>query len=218
MILARWRVSGLAAALALAACSTMPLFDIAGETIGRVGGGYPVTRADVELSPYAFIGARFGSQPWATLTLAYYDGPDRQWMSADHVLVVTRNGRIVRTVGMPSDLGRMVVPDGDPVVAGLQRLQGEVGPLIAYIDLPKRNLVNLPVEMRYVREGEETIEVLDRTHKTVRVREELATRGGEWKATNRYWADVETGFVWRSVQQFSPDLKPIEIEVLKPPA
>jgi hypothetical protein len=211
-------LAGGLAGLALAACSSMPLFDIAADSMGFGAAKYPLSRADVELSPYAFMGARFGSTPWAVMALAYNDGADRQWMSADRVLVVTRYGRVVRTVGLPSDLGRLVGPEGDPLATGLHKISGEAGPFLLYIDLPKRNLLGVPIEVRYFREAEETIEVLDREHKTVRVREEVASRHGDWKATNRYWADVETGFVWRSIQQFTPDLQPMEIEILKPPA
>jgi hypothetical protein len=211
------RLLPLVGALALAGCAHIPLLSIAGQTLGFGLPDYPVTRADVDLSPYAFIAVRLGRAPRATLALAYYDGADRQWMAGNEVMLVTREGRLVRTVGLPEDLGGTTgLAGSDPLAAGLHRLKDEAGPMVKYVDLPGRNQYGTAVTLRYVREGEEAIEILEQTHQTVRVREEFTA--GKWTGTNLYWADATTGFVWKSVQHVAPDLPPLEIEVLKPPA
>jgi hypothetical protein len=42
--------------------------------------------------------------------------------------------------------------------------------------------------------------------------------GGGARFVNRYWADAETGAVWRSEQWVGTDGRPMTIEVISPPA
>jgi hypothetical protein len=42
--------------------------------------------------------------------------------------------------------------------------------------------------------------------------------GGGARFVNRYWADAETGAVWRSEQWVGMDGRPMTIEVISPPA
>jgi hypothetical protein len=50
------------------------------------------------------------------------------------------------------------------------------------------------------------------------VDEKLSVSRWQWETQNSYWVDANTGFVWKSLQQYSPDLPPIQIEIYKPAA
>lgn len=47
------------------------------------------------------------------------------------------------------------------------------------------------------------------------VRERNDARSLRWSFDNEYWLDFQSGYVWRSIQHFSPDSDPIAIEVFK---
>ncbi len=48
--------------------------------------------------------------------------------------------------------------------------------------------------------------------------ENLFSERINWKASNKYWVDPETNFIWKSVQSISPKLPPLEIMITKKPA
>jgi hypothetical protein len=56
-----------------------------------------VTRADIDRIPYASIAVRMGDGPQALLVLGRYDGDKLDWISAEHEVIVTRRGRLVKT-------------------------------------------------------------------------------------------------------------------------
>ncbi len=207
------------AGLAVSGCSATPTLRMLGESLGLSGGrsGYPVTREQVEASPYAYIAARFDELPRAVMVLSRYDGDARHWLSANRAVLVTRYGRLVQTVGLQRDLKHASDPNNDPLRAGLHLLSSAAGPYSRTVDVTPGDY-GVPVNMEYVREENEEIEILDRRHLTVRVREKVSVAVWKWRATNTYWVDSVTGFVWKSVQQYCPELAPLEIEVLKPPA
>lgn len=205
--------------LAASGCSSTPALQLAAQSLG-IGQGaspYPVTRAQVDASPYAQISARFGNLPRAIMVLSQYDGDARHWTSVNHVVLVTRNGRLIQTAGLERDLKRTREPADDPLGPGLHRLSGRAGPYRRYVDVAPADNV-LPVDVEYFSEGSEEIEILERRHATVRVREKISVAAWNWRADNTYWADSATGFVWRSEQRFCPELAALEMEVLKPPA
>ena len=66
--------------------------------------------------------------------------------------------------------------------------------------------------------GLEKISILGREQSVILIREHLFSESINWKATNRYWVDPETKFIWKSVQSISPKLPPLEIMITKKPA
>ena len=65
---------------------------------------------------------------------------------------------------------------------------------------------------------QETIEILGRTHATVRLVESGVSPQLDWRFTNTWWVDAETGFVWKSLQAVTPEMPVFELAVLKPAA
>lgn len=205
--------------LAASGCSFTPTLQLAAQSFGIGGqkGAYPVTRAQVEASPYAHISARFGDFPRAVMVLSQYDGDARHWISVDRTVLVTRYGRLIQTVGLERDLRRTREPAEDPMRLGLHQLKDRPGPYRKDVDVAPDDY-ELPVEMEYAVEDIEEIEILEHRHATVRVRERIRVPAWKWRATNTYWVDSATGFVWKSEQRYCPELAALEIEVLKPAA
>jgi hypothetical protein len=160
---------------------------------------------------------KFGKSPRSLLVLGRYDGAELHWVSADRGLVATRHGRLVRTVGFPSDLKLTRDLTPDPVASGLHRLDSEARH-VRLVDIQPGDRFQVPVHSTLHVVGQEEIEILDLRFSTVRVTESNTAGALDWRFRNEFWADTETGLVWRSIQHFAPALPPLEIEVLKPAA
>ena len=64
------------------------------------GGDTHVGKDKAAAISYASIGYRVNGGPEQLLVLATDSGGEQLWTSAAHVVIVTRGGRIVRTVGL----------------------------------------------------------------------------------------------------------------------
>jgi hypothetical protein len=181
---------------------------------------YPLSNQQIQAMPYATLGVRIGAFPRAVTVLATVDRQELQWVSADQVSFFTGNGRLVRSQGLDRDLGatRWLTPAGDPI-AGLART-GELPAPGVYreIDLKHADEKAVAVESRYELKGEETLTLLGRARLLRRVDEVAAMPAWRWKARNSFWFDPQSGRVWRSVQCYCPEMPPIEMVLLKPPA
>ena len=83
---------------------------------------YPVDRTQIEESPYAALGARFGNGPRVVLNLAQADGQGLHWIGQDNIVVVTRHGLVVQTVGLPCDIRAVQLEPHDVFRGGLLNL------------------------------------------------------------------------------------------------
>jgi hypothetical protein len=172
----------------------------------------PVTKDYITNLPYASIGARIGRGQRAMLVLGRYDGADRHWISADRAVLVTRNGRLVRTFGVGVDLRETLGLEGDPVAAatlafdGTHRRAVDAGLPLQY---------GIIVESTFEVMGRRTIEILDTSFDTLWVRERNEAQAVRWRFDNEFWFDFQSGYVWKSRQHFAPDVPPVEIEVYK---
>jgi hypothetical protein len=85
------------------------------------------------------------------------------------------------------------------------------------MDLSQPDEFSLVTQSKFLVVGPETITIMDRLHRVIRVDETVAVDAWEWQTVNRYWLDADTGFVWRSEQRFCKQIPMITLEVLKAP-
>jgi hypothetical protein len=145
------------------------------------------------------------------MTMIQGNGEQRMWRSDDGTVLATDGARVVATAGTATNLAatRFDSPDPlDDVTALAER------PAMA------RRVVDLspasrdPGRMRFG-------VALECRMKAARVPEGLFVEercGGGARFVNRYWADAETGAVWRSEQWVGMEDRPMTIEVVSPPA
>jgi hypothetical protein len=177
----------------------------------------PMTREQIEAVPYALLEMRIGRTALANLVLIQRKGQVLQWRTQDLKFVETRSGRLVKTAGLPKNVVNTQFPDGDPVARGLHTLQGPAESLrVVDFDSPDRygRVIRSRIEIL----GVQPIAIKDLTYQTWAAREENAEDQTRWKFENLYWFDPNNGFVWRSQQHFDPELPPMVISILKPPA
>jgi hypothetical protein len=203
--------------LPIAACTTSPVLTSAFRNARLAAVGFPdtpITREQVEALPYASLLARIGKGPRSLLVLAERDGADLRWLSADKAMLVTRHGRIVRTAGLTHDLSGTRLPHGDALGRTAAALSG--ASLERFIDLQSQFRYGTPVVSTFAVTGSETIDILGRSHDTVRVTESSRCAQLDWTFSNTWWIDAKTGFVWKSLQWVTQDMPVFELAVLKP--
>lgn len=164
--------------------------------------------------PYASMAVSIKNNRKALLVLAKVDQEDLHWMSADRGVFVTRNGRLVRTVGMPENLvgtqflgADFFEEGGVPGGAALSRKR--------LIDIAPGNRFGMVVEATLSRGPREIVRINKRQYETVRLVESCMVPQLSWVFQNVYWMD-DQGMIWKSIQHTVPGAPAIEMEVTKP--
>jgi len=208
--------------LGVAGCGVSPTLDLVGKTLSggtKTDSGYPLTLDQLRALPYATLGARFGGGSPIVMVLATVDGNELRWVSADRVILVTRDGRLTQTVGLPRDLRATQIIAPDPLAHILTSGTTDSAPKIwRYVDMSHQDAFGVVVESRYSIIGPETISILGILHATLHVREHVKMPSWRWSANNDFWIDRETAKVRKARQQYCPEVPAIEYEILKPPA
>ena len=175
----------------------------------------PVVLEAIENLPYATMRAKLGRSGWVIMVLGRYERDLLHWISSDKITLVTRGGRLVRTAGLPEDLvGTNFVGD-EPLARAGERIPEQLAPSRT-IDLRPQNLFGIPVLTTLIVEGPRPIEISGQHYSTIQIREPASIELFDWEFENLVWVDAQTGFVWKSLQYISPDLPPVEMEILKP--
>lgn len=210
------------AALPLAGCDLPPGLDLG--TVKQslaVSTGLEnapaITLQQASQIPYASLGYRIGSSTEYVVVLAASVSDGLLWTAADHRALVTVGGRVTRTAGFDWNLGDTSFDGNDPVSTGLQRMTTNVS-LRRTLDLRDIDRFGVDVESTFTPVGKQTIGILGANLNVVEVNEDCNCADLNWSFRNVYWADVDTGFIWRSLQTIHPNLDQLTIEVLRPPA
>ena len=173
----------------------------------------PVTRAQVDESPYAAILVSVDGGTVAYVVLYGSVGGRQFWIAADRAVLVTEGGRLVATAGMAG--GRIVdtwFGPPDPLVGPVELLDGAAG--WRQVDIQPGEVFGLRLDctMQVTARGPQVI--LERQYELATVEERCRTSGGS-SVVNRFWVDPRTGFVWASDQWAGPAGR-VRIEVVKP--
>jgi hypothetical protein len=210
---------GLAACSSDSSTSTAKLFTETITSKPPPADAYPLSARQISDLPYATLGIRIGAMPPAVLVLVTIEGNNLRWISADRVIFNTAGGWLMQTKGLPRDLAATRwLTDQDPLRAFIET--GTLPPRGAYrqIDLLHADEKAITVESRFESRPDEVISIQGQQHVCHRIDETADMRQWRWKARNSFWIDVQSGRVWRSVQQYCPEIPPMRFELLKPPA
>tara|TARA_B100001173_G_scaffold239483_1_gene209254 strand:- start:192 stop:815 length:624 start_codon:yes stop_codon:yes gene_type:complete len=161
--------------------------------------------------PYASMLVRFGNGPTALMILESKVNNDYSWVSADGVYLITNNGRIIKTHGLNNNLSEKLMNSlswDDDLYNGKE--------FISYNSFNRPYLNNLKVSSTYINKDYEEVALTFNNKKLKLIEESIVSKEVGWEKTNKYWVD-EANFVWKSVQNISPRLPEIYIEVTKKP-
>jgi hypothetical protein len=217
-------LAGGALAFAVASCSSSnsgntnyaQFYQLMRESLSASFGKIRVTRDQAASVAYASMGYSLDGGNQAMLILATDSGGELLWTSAAHVVIVTRQGRIVRTLGLDHDLSGLTTRNNaplPPLTAAFQapftstRLQ----------DFPELGLYGIQVSCRAHMVGRQNINILGQAVPAVRVDESCRSSQPDWSFTDNFWVDGDNGLVWRSRQHVNPKGGTVETEIFRPP-
>jgi hypothetical protein len=176
-----------------------------------------ITRNQAAAIPYASMGIRINGGNEAIIVLATQTDNDLLWTSAAHIVLVTRDGRIVRTVGLPAEMSNMAPQTGRALPAPGQALQGPYMDR-RFGDFRDVGAYNIQIICRGMKKGPQAVTILGKRISTVLVEESCTSSQLRWSYRNSFWVDPESGFVWRSSQHIHPGGTVIETQIFRPPA
>ncbi|MBJ7515750.1 MAG: YjbF family lipoprotein [Stenotrophomonas sp.] len=147
----------------------------------------------------------------AVMVLGYVDDGQQAWYAGkEAVFHLDRDGLVTGTSGNGRQILNRIVGDSPfhhlGAVTTAVQVQRQYDATPAYA-------VSVPVTGTLTRHGMDKVEILGRQMQLVRFEERL--RGGGMHATNLYWADARTGFIWKSRQHLAPGYA-VELIQLKP--
>lgn len=132
-------------------------------------------------------------------------------------MLVTVGGRLVRTAGLPANIGATKLLDADPLTKPMGRTGGEPRrSLRRLVDLAPGDHYGVMITSTSKILGPEVIEISELKFDTVAILERCHARGLNWTFDNKFWVEAETGLVWKSIQHIHPEVPPAELELLKP--
>ena len=183
------------------------------QQFGLTGGADDnVSREKAASVPYASIGVRLGSSNEAMLLLATSSGDRLRWQAGTQFVVVTRDGLVTNTVGFAHNLDGLAGPVADSQSSPPER-GGPYHYLYDMVDMGKYGVVAICSQHD---EGAEQIVIIGVPHDTRHIVENCKAKQLHWRFSNDYWRDAATGYVWKSIQNFRPDMDALTLEILRP--
>ena len=131
-------------------------------------------------------------------------------------MIVTRGGRIVRTVGLAQDVSAVTPQKGQQIFRPAEA-KGRSLISVRLEDFPGIPAYGVAVKCTSLPKDLETIVILGRGITTRKVDEACRSDALDWSFTDSYWIDPQSALVWRSIQHVGPKEEKIEIETLRPP-
>jgi hypothetical protein len=206
----------LLAVATLSGCGSDSDFDSLGslvwQNLGSITGSESpgIPRSQAAAIPFASLGVRYGSNAEALLVLATKSGDDDTWLAGTQVSIVTRGGRVVRTVGLPYNLTGFQGPFAD------HSPDSPPGGYHYLMDFSDRHLFGIYVLCSQADMGPERIDIVGGGHDTRHIVETCHAPQIGWDFQNEFWKDTATGYLWKSFQNIHPASDTLTLEVLRP--
>lgn len=216
------RAAALSAALLLIGCSSdnnsdyQAYYSLLRQSVHGALSDGAVTAQEAAAVSQASMGVRIDDGPESLFVLASDTYGDQLWKSKAHIAIVTREGRIIRTVGLDHDIGGVAPLAGQaipPPAAALR--QAYVSTRSA--DFPDIGAYAVTIVCSSVPAGAQDVTILGNRIATMRVDEHCRSVARNWDFTDSYWVDPQNGFVWRAQQHAHPSGEVLTTEILHRP-
>jgi len=214
----RTRLEVLLVALALLALVSLggcaSLSNTGVDTVRLLATGGPVIALDpkaVAASPYARMQIE-GAGLRAVAVLGNDDAGLQSWYGDARHVVFMRDGQLAATAGLAVNADDIRI-EGDNPFLHLAQVGREPVSVSRRYDWRGGYRYGVQVSGSLSRRGQETIDILGTPRDLVRYEEVL--RGPGVRASNEYWVDPQTGYIWKSRQLVAPGTM-LDLVVLKP--
>ncbi len=185
------------------------------------------SKEEIKALSYASIYAKIEQQARAFLVLGFVseikfshaelvDKYALKWMTANNEMLVTLNGRLIKTVNLKSgDLHNIYSNEIDPLLIGLHKKNT---PLTwkRKINHSANNMHSFLLTSLFNLKGIQTIDINGELKEALFVEEAVYVANNKHDHTNRFWIDPQSGKILSSIQKVAPKTPFVEINVLKP--
>tara|TARA_R110002050_G_scaffold98194_2_gene204104 strand:+ start:990 stop:1706 length:717 start_codon:yes stop_codon:yes gene_type:complete len=182
----------------------------------------------IENNPYASIYVKVNELSQAYVLLAFAEPPqtipattfskqntELKWVSSDSALLVSRNGRLLKTVNLfDGNLVALNSEQTDPVALGLH-LSTTPMQWRSTIDWQPGYHVSYQQHSTFTFIADETIIINDKPIIVKKFNEHVVVPSIKIEYTNQFWVDASNGLVMKSHQKIAPNLSFIDITLLK---
>ncbi len=173
------------------------------------------TAAEVEAIPYASAYLTVGELPRAFVVLAFAEQGQMKWISADHNLFVLQHGRLVKTVGLDTDLRWLDAIELDPLSKPLA-ISSQGSGWQTQAEWSNDYVSGHELHAVLYRRELETKVILGQSRQLLHIEEQVEDRQLSTHWRNDFWVDPKSGEVIISRQQLGPHMPTIEFTLLKP--
>lgn len=167
-----------------------------------------------EQATYDYLYVKHGDKPQVALALAYKEQDQLKWVSADNNMLVTRHGRIVRTLGLANDLIYLTNKASDPLLSPLN-----LSARSSYLRLAdwQQGEYGYQIRSTFSTENAETLQFFGQELSVIKVTENLSYENpgnfvrlnDRWQ--NIFWLEAKTGRVVKASQQLQPAAERFEL-------
>jgi hypothetical protein len=173
-----------------------------------------VTKELVNNIPYASMKLQIGKGPTGLVILESIDKDITTWVSADGVYLQLKNGRIQAAQGLINNLSDYRSSE----LSFKEIIGNELNEIsYRYISLDNPPVLDMKIKVQTSIKGVQSIDLISSQRDLILVEEEISNDFIRWKFTNQYWVDPDDGFVWKSNQQFAPNLPVFLYEITRRP-
>ena len=192
--------------LLLSSCGNLPITYIQNfSSINNVLIGFPdqeITQEIFDDYEYSFIKARFGKGPISILILAYEKDGIYQWSGLDDVSIYTFNGRVIKTTGLESNF---------QITSPKPRLLSETETRYESINLYGPDLYQASLLSTFSESPKSIIRFGSKVS-AMRIKETYSIPLINWKKSNYYFRNLDSGLVELTEQSIHPKLPVLKIE------
>ena len=188
-----------------------------------------LTTEQIEANPYASIYVKIEDIPQAFVVLALAEPKhtlttvrptpetmELKWLSADKAMLVTVNGRLVRTHSLLSgNLAAIESSEPDPILLGLH-LNSTPKTWTRTLDWQPGYHYGYKLNSQFDFIAEEKILINDTPTQALHYSELVSVEGLNIQYLNEFWLKPDNGHVIKSRQKIAPNLPFIDITLLKP--
>ncbi len=169
----------------------------------------------IQALPYTTMYLRINDGQRIFVVLGYLENGQRKWLTQDRAMLVTQNGRLIKTVKLPDNLLDVSNQQQDPLLNARQLKNGSTWTRsIGWTEDERYR--SATVVSRFAPGGEEVLTIAGKRVRCLIWHEFAHTDSPSRDWQNTFWVDAVTGQVRQGRQMLGAGVLPIEFTILKP--
>jgi len=174
-----------------------------------------VSNQQIESLPYNTMYLRINDGQRIFVVLGYLENGQRKWLTQDKAMLVTKSGRLVKTVNLPDNLLDVSNQPQDPLLNARQLRNGATWTrTISWTE--DQRYRSATVVSRFTSGGEDVLTIAGKRVRCLVWHETAHTDSPLRDWQNTFWVDAVSGQVRQGRQMLGAGVLPIDFTILKP--